>query len=160
RQRPYFANTVFIIVADHNIRTKGEGLVPVPAFHIPGLIIGPGFEPGSTYDRPCSQLDLLPTVLPHLGLDLRHPFLGHDLQALPADYPGRAIMQFGDNHGYLVDDRLVVHTPQHGATCFRVVEGSPQACNESWPDLEQEALAHALASSWLYQIGRASGRAR
>lgn len=154
RQRPYFANTIFIIVADHNIRTKGEGLVPVPAFHIPGLIIGPGFPPGSTHDRPCSQLDLLPTVLPHLGLDLRHPFLGHDLQTLPADHPGRAIMQFGDNNGYLLGDRLVVHTPQRAATCFRLVDGIPEPCAETWPDLEREALAHALASSWLYRERR------
>jgi phosphoglycerol transferase MdoB-like AlkP superfamily enzyme len=138
-------------VADHNIRTTGDSLVPAKGFHVPGLIIGPGFTPG-TYDRICSQLDLLPTILPRLGLDLEHPLIGHDLLSLPADAPGRAIMQFADAHGYRVGNRMVVHQPREPARRFLVDDQDRiTATDEPWPELTDEALAHALLSTHLYR---------
>lgn len=151
RKHPYFAETVFLVVADHNVRTVGSSLVPTNAFRIPGLIIGPGFTPG-TYDRLCSQLDLLPTILPRLGLDLQHPLIGHDLLRLPADAPGRAIMQFADAHGYRVGNRMVVHQPREPARRFLVDDQDRiTATDEAWPELTEEALAHALLPGQLYR---------
>lgn len=152
RKKSFFANTVFLVVADHNIRTVGDSLVPVSAFRIPALLIGPGFTPGTTYDRVCSQLDLLPTILPRLGLELDTPMLGHDLLARPADAPGRAIMQFGDNHAYRLGDRVVVHQPKKPAVCFTLdAQDHMTLTDEAWPDLIEEALAHALLPGKLYQ---------
>jgi phosphoglycerol transferase MdoB-like AlkP superfamily enzyme len=155
RQLPYFSDTIFLVVADHNIRTTGDSLIPVGAFRIPGFIIGPGFTPG-TYDRICSQLDLLPTILPRLGVGsdkpLQHPLIGHDLLSLPADAPGRAIMQFADAHGYRIGNRLVVHQPREPARRFIVDEND--RCiptDEAWAELTEEALAHALLPSLLYR---------
>jgi phosphoglycerol transferase MdoB-like AlkP superfamily enzyme len=151
RTHPYFKDTIFLVVADHNIRTVGDSLVPVHGFRIPGLIIGPGFAPG-TYDKVCSQLDLLPTILPRLGLDLEHPLIGHDLLSLPAGFPGRAIMQFADAHGYRVGDRLVVHQARAPAKRFLVDElDRCRPTDEEWPGLTEEALAHALLSTHLYR---------
>lgn len=110
RQRPWFADTIFVIVADHNTRTYGDDLVPISKFRIPGLILGPGI-PIQRYPLVASQIDLLPTVLPFLGLELETPLLGRDLLTLPADEPGRAIMQFGNLHAYRRDDRVVIHRP-------------------------------------------------
>ncbi len=151
RTHAYFANTVFLVVADHNVRTTGESLVPTAAFRLPGLIIGPGFAPG-TYDRLCSQLDLLPTILPRLGLDLEHPLIGHDLLSLPAEAPGRAIMQFADAHGYRVGERMVVHQPREPARRF-LVDAADRITpvTEEWPELTEEALAHALLPGLLYR---------
>lgn len=150
RKHAYFKDTIFLVVADHNIRTVGDSLVPAQGFHIPGLIIGPGFKPGK-YERICSQLDLLPTILPRLGIDLEHPLIGHDLLALPADFPGRAIMQFADAHGYRVGNRMVVHQPNEPARRFLVDEQDRiTPTTETWPELTEEALAHALLSTFLY----------
>lgn len=151
RTQAYFKDTIFLVVADHNIKTVGDSLLPVNGFHIPGLIIGPGFAPG-TYDTVCSQLDLLPTILPRLGIELTHPLIGHDLLSLPADYPGRAIMQFADAHGYRIGNRLVVHQPREPARRFTIDDhdrSTPTA--EAWPELTEEALAHALLSTHLYR---------
>jgi phosphoglycerol transferase MdoB-like AlkP superfamily enzyme len=151
RKHPYFADTVFLVVADHNVRTVGDSLVPAKAFHIPGLIIGPGFTPG-TYNKVCSQLDLLPTILPRLGIDLTHPLIGHDLLSLPADFPGRAIMQFADAHGYRVGNRMVVHQPREPARRFLVDDQDRiTPTEETWPELTEEALAHALLPGQLYR---------
>ena len=152
RQQAFFKDTVFLVVADHDIRTVGDSLVPVRSFHLPALIIGPGFAPGTTYDRVCSQLDLLPTILPRLGLDLEHPLIGHDLLSLPADAPGRAIMQFGDNHAYRVGDRVVVHLPREAPRRFTIdADDRMTPTSEEWPELTEEALAHALLPGHLYR---------
>ncbi|HEX5739369.1 MAG TPA: LTA synthase family protein, partial [Hydrogenophaga sp.] len=37
---PYWANTLFLVVADHNSRVYGQSLIPIERFHIPGLILG------------------------------------------------------------------------------------------------------------------------
>lgn len=152
REQAFFKDTVFLVVADHDVRTVGDSLVPVRSFHLPALIIGPGFAPGTTYDRVCSQLDLLPTILPRLGLDVEHPLIGHDLLSLPADAPGRAIMQFGDNHAYRVGDRVVIHLPREAPRRFTVdAKDHLTPTAEEWPELTEEALAHALLPGHLYR---------
>lgn len=153
KQQAFWRDTIVMVVADHDVRTTGDSLVPVKGFHIPGVIVGPGFAPG-THDRPSSQLDLLTTILARTGIAFEHPLIGHDLLALPADHPGRAIMQFGDNHGYLVGDRLVVHVPQSPARRFRMDGWKAVPAEEAWPELEREALAHALLPGLLYRERR------
>ena len=48
RKEAYFANTVFVVVADHNVRVYGDDFVPVLAEHAEGTIgIAIGFVAGS-----------------------------------------------------------------------------------------------------------------
>ena len=61
RTAPYWENTVFLIVADHDARVSGN-LVPVRHFHVPALILGPGVVPKSD-PQIISQVDLAPTLL-------------------------------------------------------------------------------------------------
>ena len=39
KQAPYWANTLFLVVADHDARVFGASLVPIERFRIPGLIL-------------------------------------------------------------------------------------------------------------------------
>ena len=40
RSSDYWADTLFLVVADHDTRVYGDELVPVDKFHIPGVILG------------------------------------------------------------------------------------------------------------------------
>ena len=40
RESDYWKDTIFLVVADHDIRVKGESTIPIERFHIPGLILG------------------------------------------------------------------------------------------------------------------------
>ncbi len=152
KQERYWQDTLWIVVADHDERTHGPDLIPVDKFHIPGLLIGPGVAPG-TYDKVASQIDLVPTALGLLGLDCAHPMIGRDVLALAPDVPGRAVLQFNDNHGFLVDDRLVVHPGGAPPRCFRVVDWRLQPIDDD-PELVRDALAHAVLPGILYESGR------
>jgi len=138
---------VFLVVADHDARVRGASLVPVRHFHIPALILGAGV-PARRDGRLASQIDLPPTLLSLAGVDSVHPMPGADLTVRD---PGRAIMQYGDNFGYLKGDTLLVLEPERPATQFGYRrEGevlTPQAVDAA---LAEEALAHALWPGWAY----------
>jgi phosphoglycerol transferase MdoB-like AlkP superfamily enzyme len=153
RQERYYENTLWLVVADHDERTYGEDLVPLDKFHIPGLFLGPGVTPG-TYERVASQIDLAPTALALLGLETRHPMIGRDLLALPADVPGRAILQFNDVHAFLVGDRLAVHPGGAPPSCFRYDFGAQRLLPiADDPELIRDGLAHANLPGLLYERG-------
>lgn len=146
KKAPYWDNTVFLVVADHDSRVFGASLVPVRHFHIPAIILGADVKPKRD-DRLISQIDLAPTLLSLIGVDSTHPMIGHDLTQ---SSPGRAMMQYGENYGYLKDSRLLVLTPHARPTQYDYL--APETFNEVPLDagLVREALAHAIWPSWAY----------
>ena len=152
KSRPYWDNTYFLLVSDHDTRVFGAALVPINKFQIPALIIGPGIK-ARTYDRLASQIDLPPTLLDIIGISSEHPLIGHKLLTLPENYPGRAIMQYGNNHAYRVADDLVVHQPDKPAQQFEYRNGEliEKALD---PELARIAKAHALWPMYAYREGK------
>lgn len=161
---PYWKDTVFLIVADHDIRVRGDSLVPIEHFHIPALILGGAIQP-QTVDAIASQLDLPVTMLSLMGLTVQHPMTGHDLSALPADYRGRAMMQYNANYGWMVQtgpqasDNQVVVLREGKAPAFgrydlqrKQLQSTPAPADA--PQLAQRALANALLPALLYQEQR------
>ncbi|KRG44469.1 sulfatase [Stenotrophomonas pictorum JCM 9942] len=157
RQSPYWENTVFLVVADHDSRVFGASLVPVKHFHIPALILGPGV-PVRRDEQLVSQIDLPPTLLSLIGISSTHPMLGVDLTVRQ---PGRAIMQYGDNYGYLQGEQLLVLQPQQPAEQFHYRrEGETLTPAAVDPALARLTLAHALWPSWAYNQQRYAVPAR
>ncbi len=149
RESSYWEDTIFLVVADHDERPRGASLVPVSSYHIPGLILGSGISP-EVYTRVTSQMDLLPTLLPLMGIGGKAPFVGQNIRQRPADYPGRAIMQFGNNHAYMRGDQVVIHRPGKEALQFSYRD------KKLFPvtldiDLQRDALAMALLPGLLYK---------
>lgn len=149
RESPYWENTVFVVVADHDSRVHGASLVPIEHFHIPAVIIGPGIAPRRD-PRVVSQIDLGPTLLSLLGVSGQHPMVGHDLTRLPTEDPGRAIMQYGSNQAYLEGRHAVVLRPHLPASHY-TWDGSVLTPRVPDADLARRALAHALLPSMLYR---------
>lgn len=139
---PYWKNTVFLVVADHEDKVPSDDLVPVKYFHIPALIIGPDIKPG-VYDKVSSQIDLPPTILSMMGIESSHPMQGHDLLQMPKGHPGRAIMQFDNNQAYMVGDQVVIHIPNKPATQYVFRNGKLEPTTRQH-ELVQDALAQAL----------------
>jgi len=150
RQAPYWDNTLFLIVADHDARVSGDTLIPVRHFHIPAVIVGGGIEPRRE-DGIISQIDLPPTLLSLAGVTCTHPMLGHDLAR---NVPNRAIMQYENHYGYLRGDDLLVLLPGKDPVQFRYGVPETYAPVPTDAALAEEALAHALWPSWAYREER------
>ena len=161
---PYWNDTVFLIVADHDIRVRGDSLVPIEHFHIPALILGGAVQP-KTVDAIASQIDLPVTVLSLMGIEAQHPMTGHDLSNLGADYRGRAMMQYNYNFGWM--QQIGTDVTENEVVVLR--EGKPPAFGHYDPvskqlqntpvpadanDLAERALANSLLPALLYKEQR------
>jgi phosphoglycerol transferase MdoB-like AlkP superfamily enzyme len=145
RNSDFWADTVFMAVADHNAKIFGGRLVPVERFRIPGAIFGPTIEP-RRIPGISSQIDIVPTLLSLVGLDSVHPAIGRDLTRPDhRDGAGRAMMQFHYNQAFLEGDRVVVLQPDLDPTSLRVgTQGDLIEDPDPDPERVRKALAHAL----------------
>lgn len=151
RTKPYWNDTVFLVIADHNSRVYGAELVPVEHFHIPALILGGDIEP-SVYEPVASQIDMPPTLLSLIGLSSEHPMIGHDLTRPEfADWPGRAIMQYGDAQGYMVGREIAVLRKGLPAAMFEYDRREGLEPIPADPELVANAIAHATWTSMTYE---------
>ena len=150
KQSDYWENTIFLIVADHDIRVRGDFLIPIKNFHIPGLIIGGGINP-TVINSITSQIDLPVTMLSLAGIHARHPMIGQDMSTIDHNYRGRAIMQYYDNFAWMEPDELFVLQPNqeifYGKYDFMNNTIIPNDQNNINYDKQ---LAHALLPSILY----------
>lgn len=159
KRSAYWDDTLFLIVADHDARVHGADLVPIKHFRIPGILVGKEL-PARRDSRIFSQIDLAPTLLALLGIEMEHPMIGQDITALAADYEGRAIMQYDQNQAYMQGNQVVVMQPNKPALQLSY-DAQTELLSPSVldPGLEKRALAHALWGSIAYKNGLYSGRA-
>lgn len=110
RAKPWFKDTVFVLVADHCASSKGRTSLPPENYHIPAIVYSPAHLAPRTDTRLASQIDLVPTVLDLLGMPEYTRFMGRSvLHAYPD--AGRAFIATYQKLGYLTPDQLVVLSP-------------------------------------------------
>lgn len=139
---PYWEDTLFMVVADHESHVRGHDLVPIFDFKIPAFIAGKLVEP-RIVARLASQMDLVPTVLSLMGLEVELPATGLDQSRTDLTGPGRAVMQFNDDAAYRVGDDVVILEPDLPPRQFRV-EGRELVSTPADRELVQDALAQAF----------------
>lgn len=105
----YYKDTIFLIIADHESRVRGNGTFPIDDFTIPALIIAPNVKPGIIDERVVSQIDMPMTIMSLAGVNAEVPNVGQNLTY--SDIKQRAIMQFNEQFGYLEDHKLAVLAP-------------------------------------------------
>ena len=147
---PYYKDTIFVVVADHNIRVYGDDVVPVKMFHIPALILGEGIAT-SNHKQLASQPDILATALDYLGKDFRYPILGHSI--FSDDKTNLNLMQFNETYALRVGNQVAVISPNQAAQTYEYKEEHllPMAHNVT---LERDALAFVLGLNYLYDKQR------
>lgn len=149
---PYWHDTLFLIVADHNSRVYGSSLVPIERFHIPGLILGGAIRQPQRFKPVASQIDLAPTLVSMMGISGQHPMIGRDL-SLPnmQEGPGRAILQFDKIQAYLEGEKVVVLQPDKPASVMRYTNKQLHIAEETDTALIEKAVAHALYAQMAYR---------
>ena len=151
KKEAYFKNTIFLVIADHNTRTYGKNLVPINKFHIPALLIGPNVPKGKKYEKLCSQIDIAPTALNFIGMDVSNPMPGRNLMHLASNVPGRAIMQFHDNNAFRIENKVVVLQPNKEPLEFEMKNDTVLMPTKLDKEMAKDALAHVTTASYLYK---------
>jgi phosphoglycerol transferase MdoB-like AlkP superfamily enzyme len=149
---PYWATTLFLIVADHNSRVYGQSLIPIERFHIPALILGGPIQRPQRIRTVASQIDLAPTLISLLGLSGEHPMIGRDLSdPVQQARPGRAILQFDKVQAYMEGAEVVLMQPEVPARLMRYERGTLSETSATRPDLMDKGLAHSQYAQMAYR---------
>ena len=80
RQRPWYANTLFVLTGDHGQRFDPVYEVPLSYHHVPLVIFDPRDRTGQTHHGYGTQVDLPETILGLLRLPHVNNTLGSDLR--------------------------------------------------------------------------------
>lgn len=108
-KKPWFKNTVFVVIADHCASSAGKTSLPLDKYHIPCIVYSPGFITPQVFKKTCSQIDVVPTLLSMLHLNAKVRFAGTDVAA--SNYKPRAFMATYQDLGYFERGCLTVLSP-------------------------------------------------
>lgn len=145
KSKPWFKNTVFVIVADHCASSAGKTSIPLEGYHIPALVYAPGFVAPKQEDRIVSQIDLIPTLFGMLNFSYESNFFGQDINE--ASYHERAFIATYQNLGYLKDNILTVLSPVKKIEQFRITKTENQKYDMSpFYDVDSTLVKETIAN--------------
>lgn len=154
QQKPWFNNTLFVIVADHCSKSAGKTDLPVNRYHIPCIIYAPQLIKPAVESRIVSQIDLAPTILGLMNLNYKSRFLGYDVYNMN---PGneRAFISTYQDMGFIKDGKLIILSPQQKIKSFipDFITGANVGTANS-NKLVNEAIAWYQGASYLYKAGK------
>ena len=159
KQKPWFDNTVFVIVADHQAGVAGKTALPIDKYRIPCIVYAPGLIPQGRTDRLVSQMDLGPTLLGALGLSYRTSWLGRDLFRTP-ESEDRAFISTYQSLGLVKGSELVVLTPDKAIAANHIENwATSDYMKEEVPtSLGEEAVSWYQEASDLFKNGLLKNR--
>lgn len=141
RGKPWFDDTLFVIVADHCASAAGKTKLPVAGYHIPLILYAPALLKPGRDDRLVSQIDIPPTLLDMLGLPGDDHFFGQSVFE-QRDDSRRAFISNYQELGYLKADRLVVLGPKQRIDTFAIDADGNATPAAPDPRLRDEAVAY------------------
>ena len=108
--KPWFANTVFVIVSDHCAGSAGSVQLPVTGYHIPLIIYSPAHIQPQVITSLTAQVDVAPTILGLLNFSYKSKFFGQDV-FLNDTNKRRAYISTYQGLGFLKNDQLIIQSP-------------------------------------------------
>ena len=158
KKQPWFANTVFVILADHCASSSGKTALPIDKYRIPAMIYSPGFIAPKRYTNLMSQIDVMPTLFGLLNFNYQSKFYGQDV--LKSDYKPRALIATYQNLGLIKDNVLTIISPKQQVKQLQLtllpnpkVENDFQLFYDQKPitkprlDLENETISYYQTAS-------------
>jgi len=154
RTKPWFADTLFIITADHCAAVAGKSRLPVGSYRIPLILYAPAMVRPGVNSRLASQIDVPPTILDLVGAPGDDHFFGQGLFE-EVKLPARAFISNYQELGYYKDDMLTVLLPKRRIEAFRIdPETFAAVPTEPDPRLVEEAVAYYQTASRAFRAGK------
>lgn len=154
RQKPWFKNTVFAIMADHCAKSAGKWELNVAQYHIPAILYNlPEQHDPRSISSLCSQIDFFPTLFGYLNWSYTSHFYGRDVNRI-AKGDERALIGNYRKLGLLKDDTLWVLADQkqgHAYT-WNIKTNELQPVSTTSTSFE-EIIAYYQSMDYLYQHG-------
>ena len=152
-KKPWFKDTLFVIVADHCASAAGKTRLPVTGYHIPMIFYAPALLKPSVFSPMVSQIDIAPTLMEVLGKNGSAQFFGRSVFE-PGRLTERAFISNYQALGYMKDNLLTVLLPKQVVESYQVdpktLATTPAPVNET---LRDEAIAYYQTASKAFKTG-------
>ena len=152
-KKPWFKDTLFVIVADHCASVAGKTRLPVAGYHIPLIFYAPALLKPALFTPVVSQIDIVPTLVEVLGKNGSAQFYGRSFFE-PGPPPQRAFISNYQALGYMKDNILTVLLPKQGVESYQVdpktLATTPTLVNAQ---LRDEAIAYYQTASKAFKTG-------
>ncbi len=151
KKKPWFNDTIFVIVADHCAGSAAKLALPIKNYEIPLFIYAPAIIKPQVIDRMMSQIDVAPTLLGLLNFSYTSAFIGKDILSGDA-WSERAFISTYQKLGFIHDDKLLVLGPKKEADYFSFVrkDGATTVLKPQ-EDLLMDALAYIQGTNYIYK---------
>ncbi len=151
KKKPWFNDTIFVIVADHCAGSAAKLALPIKNYEIPLFIYAPAIIKPQVIDRMMSQIDVAPTLLGLLNFSYTSAFIGKDILTGDA-WSERAFISTYQKLGFIHDDKLLVLGPKKEADYFSFVrkDGATTVLKPQ-EDLLMDALAYIQGTNYIYK---------
>lgn len=157
-KRPWFKDTLFVIVSDHCASSAGKTDLDVTNYLIPAMIYNPSLVPAKKIGVLCSQIDLMPTVFGLLNWNYDTLGYGHDrLAPSAASLPNRAFISNYQKIALLRDGGLAILKPKRQSSLYEcdVTTGALSPMKpENGADLLQDTITYYQSACWLFDSGK------
>ena len=120
KKKPWFKNTIFVIVADHCASSAGKTELPLDKYHIPLIVYAPNIIKPQVVSKIASQMDIMPTLFNILGWSYKSKFYGKDI--LSPSFTNRALVGTYQKLGLYKDNKLTVLSPGKKIHSYKVLE--------------------------------------
>lgn len=144
KSKPWFSNTLFVIVADHCAKSSGKTNLPLQQYHIPLIIWQPSLVPAQRVEKRVSQMDVAPTIAGLLHWSYKSLFFGKDILKMKPEEE-RAFVATYQKLGYYRGDSMTVLQPVRDLKQYQV-----NAVDFNFTPIS-ENLSHAEESISYYQ---------
>jgi phosphoglycerol transferase MdoB-like AlkP superfamily enzyme len=151
RQKSWFANTVFIFIADHCANSAGKNEIDIGKYKVPAIIYNlPSYAP-LTVAVMCSQIDLYPTLLHLLKWNYTSNLYGQNV--FSQNYTPRIFVGTYQKLGFLKNDTFVVLNPQQKVSFYRYNKSKNEqiTLNKVPQGLIDEAVANYQTAYFLFK---------
>ena len=156
KTKPWFDNTIFVMVADHCAGSARKTDLPVDKYHIPLFIYAPKHVPVVENTTLSSQIDVAPTLLGLLNLRYESQFYGQDILKT-APEKGRALISNYQKLGLFKDNKLVYLSPQQKIDVVDDPLGEHHSvAPETQTDLVNDVMSYYQSADyiWTHRLSR------
>ncbi|MCF6310157.1 MAG: LTA synthase family protein [Sulfurimonas sp.] len=120
KAKPWFKNTIFVIVADHCSTSAGRTELPLDKYHIPMIVYAPDIIKPQIINKLSSQIDIMPTLFGMLNWSYKSKFYGKDI--LNPSFKERALVGTYQKLGLYKNDSLTVLSPGKKIQSYKVIK--------------------------------------
>ena len=117
KTKPWYSNTVFVIMSDHCAASAGKWEMDVQNYHIPAFIINAPNIKSQNIHKLCSQIDVFPTLFAILNWDYETNLFGENILAMTPNEE-RAFVGNYRKLGLLKGDKIMILGDQKKANFY------------------------------------------